>query len=415
MVESYVVSLALIGLVILGAALLPEWLAGYPVSAPMIYVLVGALAFRLPLGLPEPDPLVHGTVAERLSEFVVIVALMSAGLKLDRPLTLNGWTTTWRLLAITMPLTIFSVALLMWGIIGLAPASALLAGAALAPTDPVLASDVQVGKPAKEAWKTGEEAEPEVRFALTSEAGLNDGLAFPFTYLAVSIAMTGLVPSAWIYEWIILDVVYRIGFGILIGYALGWWLARFVFRVSPQTAVGSAVQGVEALGVTLAVYGCAEIVQSYGFIAVFVAALVLRAHERTHEYNEALHDFAETIERMALAVLLVLFGGAIAHGLLAPLTLPAALIGGSLLFLIRPLASEIGLLGARIQQDERLVISFFGIRGIGSTYYLAYGLNQASFPEPNLLWAFVGFVILLSVLVHGVTAPIATHTVDFRS
>jgi NhaP-type Na+/H+ or K+/H+ antiporter len=168
---------AVFGVGALLAALLPRLLADRPLSMPMVFLGLGAALFALPLGLPDPDPLAHPGVAERLTEVGVIIALMGAGLKLDRGLGWRAWSSTWRLLAIAMPLTIAGTALLGWWWVGLAPAAAVLLGAALAPTDPVLASDVQVGEPSAE-----ENAEDEVRFALTSEAGLNDALAFPFFY-----------------------------------------------------------------------------------------------------------------------------------------------------------------------------------------------------------------------------------------
>jgi NhaP-type Na+/H+ or K+/H+ antiporter len=130
--------------------------------------------FALPVDLPGADPLAHPKVTEHLTEVGVIVALMGAGLKIDRPLSRKGWASTWRLLATAMPLTIAAVALPGRWWTGLVPAAALLLGGALAPTDPVLASDVQVGELTDQ-----EDSEDEVRFALTSEAGLNDGLAFP--------------------------------------------------------------------------------------------------------------------------------------------------------------------------------------------------------------------------------------------
>src|SRR5688500_15495284 len=136
-------------------------------------------AFALPLAVPRPDPVEDGESVKRLAELVVIVSLMGSGLRLDRPVGWRSWMLTWRMLAIAMPITIVGAAFLGWWMLGFLPATALLLGAVLAPTDPVLASDVQVGPP-------GEEEEDEVRFTLTSEAGLNDGLAFPFTNAAIA-------------------------------------------------------------------------------------------------------------------------------------------------------------------------------------------------------------------------------------
>ncbi|HYH30496.1 MAG TPA: cation:proton antiporter, partial [Pseudonocardia sp.] len=156
---------ALVGVGALLAGLLPRLLADRPLSMPIVFLGLGMAVFALVDALPNPDPMRHPGVTERITEIALIVALMGAGLKLDRPIGLRSWSSTWRLLAIAMPLTIAATAVLGWWWIGLAPAAALLLGSALAPTDPVLASDVQVGRPGG-----GEDEEDEVRFALTSEA-----------------------------------------------------------------------------------------------------------------------------------------------------------------------------------------------------------------------------------------------------
>ena len=407
MAELAIITLTLLGIVFLGAALLPEELDGSPVSPAMLYVLFGAVVFSLPLGLPAPDPMEYGTATEHFAEFVVIVALMGVGLKLDRPFSVRGWSVTWRLLAVTMPLTIAAAALLGWWWVGLAPAGAILLGAVIAPTDPVLASDVQVDRPETGELTPEEADDQEVRFALTSEAGLNDGLAFPFTYLAIAVATAGLAPGNWLQDWLLVDVGYRIVVGCLVGYGAGWGLGKLLFRHSPTTRIGRAVEGTEAVACTLLAYGAAELVGGYGFLAVFVAALLIRDIERGHEYNRALHDFSEVVERLSLAVLLVLFGGAVATGLLAPLSVEVALAGLALLLLVRPLAGVAGMAGLSRPTGEQAVVSFFGIRGVGSIFYLAYGLGSAEFADAGLIWALVGFVILVSVFLHGVTAPFA--------
>ncbi|WP_227354123.1 cation:proton antiporter [Haladaptatus salinisoli] len=419
MVEAYVVALTALGAVILAATVLPELLGEHAVSVPVAYLGIGAVAFGLPVGLPTPDPVAHSDLTERLAEFVVIVSLMSAGLKIDRPFSITTWTSTWRLLAVTMPLTIAGAAMTGWWALGLAPAGAVLLGAVIAPTDPVLASDVQVGPPGEGERVTPEESggrehEYEVRFTLTSEAGLNDGLAFPFTNAAIAIAAAGLAPAAWVGDWLLVDVLYKIAVGTVAGLVLGWLLAKLLFRFSPSTRIASTVEGTEALAGTLLVYGATELVHGYGFIAVFVAALAIRHYERTDEYNLALHDFAEVVERMTMAALLALFGGAIATGLLDHLTLPAVAVGLGFIFVLRPLAGMVGLAGSAISMSERAVISFFGIRGVGSFYYLAHALNVISLARSRLLWALVGFIVLVSVVVHGTTAFPAMRALDRR-
>jgi NhaP-type Na+/H+ or K+/H+ antiporter len=405
-VDPYVLTLAFVGAAILGAAVLPMLLAGRPLSFPIIYVALGMAVFALPLRLPTADPLAEGEVVERLTELVVIVSLMGAGLKIDRPVGWTSWRTTRRLLVLAMPLTIAGVAVLGWWAAGLAPAAALLLGAVLAPTDPVLAGDVQVGPP-------GGEAEDEVRFGLTSEAGLNDGLAFPFTNAAIAMAAAGSAGvGSWLGAWVLDDVLAKLAIGLAVGVAGGRAVGAVLFRLPTTRRIAESTEGFVALATTLLVYGVAELCHGYGFVAVFVAAYVLRNHERDHEYHEVLHASSESVERLFSAALLVLLGGAVVDGALAPLTLRGAALGLAVVVLVRPIAGWLALLGTTMPQSERWALAFFGIRGIGSVYYLAYALNEAEFADPDQLWAIVAFVILVSVLVHGVSAAPLMKRVD---
>lgn len=406
--DPYVLTLAFVGAAILGAAVLPVLLAGRAMSFPMIYVALGMAVFALPLRLPVVDPLAEGDAVERLTELAVIVSLMGAGLKIDRRVGWTSWNITWRMLAVAMPLTIAGVALLGWWFAGLVPASALLLGAALAPTDPVLASDVQVGPP-------GSEEEDDVRFSLTSEAGLNDGLAFPFTNAAIAMAAAGSAGlGSWLGAWALEDVLVKLAVGFVVGVVGGRAIGALIFRLPTTRSIAESTEGFVALAATLLVYGVAEMSHGYGFLSVFVAATVIRNHERHHEYHEVLHASSESIERLVSAGLLVLLGGAVVDGALAPLTLGGAVLGVALVVAVRPLAGWVSLLGTRAPPAERWAIAFFGIRGVGSVYYLAYALNEADFPGADDLWAVAALVILLSVVIHGVTAaPIMRH-VDLR-
>ncbi|WP_224267988.1 cation:proton antiporter [Haloprofundus salinisoli] len=418
--SAYDVALIIVALALLGAVALPRLLEDRPLSFPMIYVGFGVVLFSLP-GVPAVDPVGNAAVTERLTELVIVVSLMGAGLKLDRPFDWRSWSSTWRLLGVALPLTIVAVALLAWGVLGLLPATAILLGAVVAPTDPVLAADIGAGAPLTELE---EEDAPEhewgtVQFALTSEAGLNDGLAFPFTNLAIAVAAAALgAEEAWLLDWVLVDVFYKIGAGIAVGYLVGELMARTVFRAPATLRLAEVTAGAEALATTLLAYGVTELVGGYGFIAVFVAALALRHFEWEHDYYRELHDFAVMVERLLLATVLVLFGGALAGGLLAPLTLPLALLGLSLVLVIRPLAGAAAFAGSAAPPAERAVVSVFGIRGIGSFYYLSYALAHASFRQrelvvvANSLWAFVGFVVLVSVVVHGVSASPVMESLD---
>lgn len=404
--DTYILILTLMGLAFLGAAWLPRLVDDAPLSFPILYVLAGMLLFTLPLNSILPNPLESGYFTERFTELIVIIALTGAGLKLSRPIGWKGWALTWRLLAIGMPLCIAAVALLGWWALGLAPASAVLLGAVLAPTDPVLASDVQVGAP-------HEEKEGEVRFALTSEAGLNDGLAFPFTNLAIAMAAAGTGTSAWLLDWFLVDVLYKLVVGTLTGLGIGYVLAYLFFRVAANHT-RSARDGFVVLAITFLAYGATEFLHGYDFLAVFIAALVMRQYERNHSYHEQLHDFSEAIERLLMTLMLILFGGLIAGGLLAGLTWQAALVGLAIVLVLRPLTGFLSLLRLDRPRRELFAVSFFGIRGIGSLYYLAYALNHEGFDNFGLLWSTVSFVILVSMITHGASATWVMRYVDKR-
>jgi sodium/hydrogen antiporter len=404
--DPYLLLLVGTGTLTLLVAWLPMVLRELPLSLPMFCVAFGFVAFGLSSG-DTPHPMAYPEVTERLAEFVVIVALTGAGLKLDRPFGWRTWSMTWRLLAFAMPLSILGVALLGGWLLGLGVAAALLLGAALAPTDPVLAADVQVGPP-----RSGEE--DEVRFTLTAEAGLNDGLAFPFVNLAVALAANGGLAGPWLAHWAVEDVLWKLAAGAGVGWAVGRALGWLTFRVPNRAGLSRTGEGFVALGITFLAYGLTELAQGYGFLAVFVAALAVRAAERQHAYHERLHDFADQTERLLMMALLVLFGGALAGGLLTPLTWAGAAAALLFLFLVRPAAGLVSLIGTPQPPAERAAIAFFGIRGLGSVYYLAYALNEERFEAAEELWAVLGFTVLVSILLHGTTVTPAMRHLDER-
>ena len=411
----------LAGAALLLAVVLPTALRKAAVSAPIVLLVVGALMGLLPL--PEGTdvtPMGNRAFIEHLTEFTVIVALMGVGLALDRPLSFRRldswrkWSGAWRLLGIAMPLSIAAVALVGWWVVGLAPAAALLLGAVLAPTDPVLASDVQVEgpTPADEDHDEIDESD-EVRFALTSEAGLNDGLAFPFVYAAVFLASLGPV-TEWGLRWLGWELVGKVVLGVLLGVIVGWLLAKAAFRApAPSLRMAETGEPLLALAAVLLAYGVAETLGGYGFLAVFACAMTMRSAERGHEYHAHMHEIVERLERLLTLVVLLLLGVSMTNGLLRSLPWEAALLAVLLVFVIRPMAGLVAM-GFRsstcrigdhvLTSGERLAISFFGVRGVGSLYYLAYATGEAEFSDSQVLWSTVAFTIGLSVLVHGITA-----------
>lgn len=404
-VDPYIVVLTGFGFLVALVAWLPLAIKGLPLSLPIVCIALGAALFSIPQVTDEPLPMAYPEITERFTEFVVIIALMGAGLKLDRVFSYRGWSVTWRLLSITMPLGIAVITLIGAWWLGLPWIVALLLGASLAPTDPVLAADVQVGPP-------GSGEEDEVRFGLTSEAGLNDGLAFPFVNLAIALGLAATTGEPWLLGWIGHSVLWKIGAGVAAGWLVGRAFGWLTFHVPAETRFARTGDGLIAIAATLISYGLSEMIQCYGFLGVFVTALTLRHSHRNHEFQRDMHDITEQIERLAMMVLLLLFGGALVSGLLAPLSWTDIFAAFVILLVVRPLTGLAALVGLKASWTEKLTLAFFGIRGVGSFYYLAYGLNNMEVDGGERLWAIVGLVVLLSILLHGLTVTPIMRMLD---
>ena len=369
-------------------------------SASLIYLGLGALAaVALNLtGIGWLDPVRNSTLIEHLTEAAVVFALFATGLSLDRRLAWREWGTTARLLALAMPLTIGAVTLFGIGVMGLSAAAALLLGAVLAPTDPVLAGDIGVGPP-------GEEDEHEPNFSLTSEAGLNDGLAFPFVLLAVLLAEGGSADE--VMSWLAADVFYAIGGGVVVGAVVGRLAAASVKKLRNRELLAPALDGYHAIASTLFIYGAAEVVGVYGFVAVFVGGLAFRRYERNHAVNAAVHNGAEQAEKLLELASVLMLGSILTLAGLAAPGWEGWLLAVVLIVAIRPASCLIALIGSKLDRpNERAFVSWFGVRGIGSLYYLAFAVSLGVLPageESVVIWTTVACVIL-SIIVHGISA-----------
>jgi NhaP-type Na+/H+ or K+/H+ antiporter len=406
--DHYNIIIAVVGIAALGMAWMPAFTKITGISYALIYLLlgVGIYAF-LHNDLPRADPRTNSSYALHLSELVIIVSLMGTGIKIDRPFSLKSWQSPIRLIALAMVACIGIAAILGYAIFSPNIASALLLAAALAPTDPVLASDVQVGPP-------NEETRFETKFALTAEAGMNDGLALPFVLLAIALTQTGNAGALGLWHWLGYDFLFRMAIGLVTGFVIGRLLGYILFRISEQHKVLETRDGFVGLSLTLLVYGVTELLHGYGFVAVFVSALTLRHYESDHQYHSRLHAFTDQTERIILAIVLILFGGSLFSGILDVLSWKMVMFSFIFLFFIRPLTSYISLMPCQIHSHEKWVISFYGIRGMGSIYYLCFAAQKAHFPYINEIWATVTFTILLSIVVHGLTATTVMKKLEAR-
>ena len=396
--DKYILLITVVGLAAFGMAWMPAITKRTGISYSILYVTAGMLIyFFIPQLFPDPDPVKNNFFTMRMSEMVVIISLMGTGIKIDRRFSLKNWSSPIRLIFIAMLLCIAAAAFLGYNFLGFDLASAVLLGAVLAPTDPVLASDVQVGPP-------NAERESETKFALTAEAGLNDGMAFPFTWLAIVLAIGAAGNEYSLWNWFGYHFVYKIIVGFVIGFLLGRLVGYLVFRVSKKFIFFKTQDGFLAISLTLIVYGITELLHGYGFIAVFICAFTLRHFEKQNNYHDELHSFTDQAERLLVAVLLILFGGSLVTGVLSALTWKMVAFSLIFLFVVRPLAAYASIAFSNFHLKEKLAISFFGIRGMGSIFYLAFAFKEMSFQYVDALWAIAAFTILISVIIHGLTA-----------
>ena len=400
--DDYAVGLLFLGLAVLVAIVTLTHQRARAFSAATVYLALGGLAAVGTAALDAPwlDMIDDAEVVQRLSELAVIVALFATGMRLDRRLRLREWRSTALLLGVLMPLTIAAVAAYGVWAMGLSLGAAVVLGAALAPTDPVLAGELGVGPP-------GEKDETEPRFALTSEAGLNDGLAFPFLFLGLVIAAGA--DAGDITRWLAVDVLYAVAVGLVIGALGGRGIAAAATRLRERNLVAVELDGWAALGAVLAIYGITELLGGYGFLAAFAGGLAFRRRERDHEYNRGVHAGAETLERVLELAMIVLLGSLLTvAGLQAP-GVAGWLLAPVLLLAVRPLVCMVALARSPLDVRERAYVGWFGVRGVGSLYYasaiVASGLLPAD--EGTLVMWTVAAVVAVSIVVHGVTgAPL---------
>jgi NhaP-type Na+/H+ or K+/H+ antiporter len=407
-------------------ALASSSLKRLPLTASMFYLAAGVGLGPLGLGLVSLDP-VDGEAAgflERVTEIAVIVSLFTAGLKLRTPWRDPRWWLPVRLSFVSMTITVGLVAFVGTRWLGLSLGAAVLLGAILAPTDPVLASDVQVAEPSDT---------DRLRFALTGEAGLNDGTAFPFAMLGLGLLGLHEIGPYGL-RWVAVDVVWSVVGGLAIGAALGTVVGRTVVHLRRRHEEAVGLDDFLALGLIALSYGLALLAHTYGFLAVFAAGLALRRIERVAGEEapgadtrnrmmdddqlagegaatddatapaylaRALLGFNEQLERIAEVGVVVIVGALLPFDAMPREALWFIPV---LLLIIRPAAVLLGLLGARVTPLQRRMVSWFGIRGIGSIYYLMYAITH-DLPGgvARQLASLTLLTIAVSVVVHGVS------------
>ncbi|MEP7058348.1 MAG: cation:proton antiporter [Caldimonas sp.] len=429
---------AIIGLLLVAMALGDSVLARLPLSTSMLYVAVGVAVSPLWLGLSALTPTAHSKLLEHMAEVVVLLSLFTAGLKMSLGLGDGRWLLPLRLAIVSMLVTVAGIAGAGMLLLGLPLGAAILLGGILAPTDPVLASEVELEH-------AGDR--DRLRFSLTGEAGLNDGTAFPVVLLGLGLLGLHEIGPYGLH-WVAIDVVWATACGIAVGGVLGTLVGKLVLYLRRTHQEATGLDNFLALGLIALSYGVAQLAHGLGFLAVFAAGVALRRIEQretkaaapppqrantppapesaevaeqaiadpdqSHAEQVAVHpqhapafmahavsSFNEQIERIGEVAAVIVIGMLLwaidwqdAHWWFVVL----------LLVLIRPVAVAIGLAGSKTSISQRTLIGWFGIRGIGSLYYVMYAINHGLAPGlANTLLALTLSAVVASITVHGIS------------
>jgi NhaP-type Na+/H+ or K+/H+ antiporter len=411
----------LIGALLILLALTSTLLQRLPVSSAMLYLALGVLLGPAGWALLTPDVFTWGEVLERVTEVAVLISLFSVGLKLGLPLSHAGWQLPARLAVVSMLVTAGAITLLAWLGLGLSLGASVLLAAILAPTDPVLAAEIQV---------TEAKDRDRLRFSLTGEGALNDGAAFPLLVLGLGLlGVRELGDGLW--RWLVLDVAWSFVGGLAIGGTMGTLVGRLVVHLRARHQESAGLDEFLSLGLVALAYGAAQLGHASGLLAVFAAGLALqRVNEASGATSVAPRDqgltskhanetaatnpdhasaylhqqvqgFNEQLERVFEVGVVLLLGA-----MLAAVQLPAGAwwFVAALFLVVRPVAVWVGLLGADVPREQRWLMSWFGVRGVGSVFYLLYALNHGV-PRAlgEQLTGLALLVVALSIVVHGVS------------
>ncbi len=419
---SFAIWALIIGVLLTSMALSGTSLKRLPLSTAMLYLAAGYGLGPAGWSLMSPDPLTYSGILERVAEVAVLISLFAVGLKLGLPLSDKGWRLPARLAIVSMTITVVLIAAIGVFGLGLSLGAAVLLGAILAPTDPVLASDVQVVEA---------NDRDRLRFSLTGEGGLNDGAAFPFVMLGLGLlGLHDLGTGGW--RWLAVDVLWAIVGGLVIGGALGTLIGRMVVYLRSHHKESVGLDEFLVLGLIALAYGLAVLSLTSGFLAVLAAGLALQrvklqpgeagsvatpetglhsplakeALATAPKYasacmRQAVQGFNVQLERIAEVAIVLVVGAMLSYTYLPS---GAAWFVVLLLLVVRPLSVWLGLLGAPVSRDQRILMSWFGIRGIGSIYYLMYAINHGlPRAQAEEIIALTLTTVAVSIVVHGIS------------
>lgn len=384
----------LVGLLFILMSLVSSVLKRIYLTSTILYLCIGIFLSKV-INVISIDPIEDATIIRLLSEIAIIISIFTAGLKLKLPLSWQAWKMPVILATVSMFITIILITFTSHWILNLPLGPSLLMGAILAPTDPVLASNVQVHN-AEDANK--------LRFNLTAEAGLNDGTAFPFVLLGLSFVGVRNVESLWLH-WITVDLIWAVGGGFAIGVLLGKGVGKFVVYLRARHFETESLDDFLAIGLIGITYGTAVLIHTYGFLAVFAAGLALRRTERqdapvSGPMTRGALKFNEQLERICELGIVILTGALISTKYFSWNYLWFVFV---LFFVIRPISVFVPLRSNK--HSHRVLLGWFGIRGIGLIYYLTFVIEQGV-PQwlAKTLTGVTLVIIVASIFLHGLSA-----------
>ena len=390
-------------LVAIGILLVAVYATGYlvarmPASPALIYLVVGMAIGPWGFGWLEPDPDAHHVLLERGAEIAVLVSLFATGSAVGATLHVAHWRVPVRLASIAMIATVLLMAGFAHWVLDLSTGASLVLAGALAPTDPVLAGDVQVAD-ARDRDR--------LRFGLTGEAGLNDGAAFPI--VLAGLAMLGVdpaLPDGW-GPWA-LAATWGVAGGLALGALLGMAAGRWVARRTRDGVTSGTSEAFLGLGLVSATYGIALLIGAYGFLAVFAAAVALRGTAAAEVGGAAdrasitpMQQFNAGLESLFEFAIVIVCGALVTVVAIPPSAVALALV---LFLVVRPVSVLAALAGTRLEREQRMLAAWFGIRGVGSIYYVFFALSRDwRGEEADYVLGLVLGVVAASIILHGIS------------
>ncbi|GFM68034.1 sodium:proton antiporter [Pseudomonas cichorii] len=437
---SFTICMTVLGVLLMLLALTSSFLRWLPVTTSAVCLAFGFVIGPMGLEILKLDVQEARHWLERLTEVAVLFSLFNTGIKLRLPLHSKAWHSAYWLAGPVMLATIAGTCLAAHYLLGLSWGMSLLLGAILSPTDPVLAGLVQV---------TNAQDQDRLRFGLSGEAGMNDGTAFPFVIFALLYMANGGLEAGWIQHWALKSLVWGVPAGMLIGYGMGRGVGHLMIFLRIRNADSTtSPNDFLALALIALSYIAAESAGAFGFLSVFAAGFGLRQAEAritqshvpsehiaqpvighmTADQEKATVAEAEDLTESQLAAG-IMMGDMLAFGSLIERSMEVLLItllgaalalywdwravglGLALFCIIRP-ASVWLLVGRRLlDRRQKALVGWFGIRGIGSLYYLCFALTHG-LPQ-DAVHAAIGMtlsVVTLSILLHGISIqPLLEH------